>query len=287
MNRRNVVLSASLIAGLAAAGSAQAQVQVQWWHAMSGPLGEWVADLAKDFNAKQKEYVVVPTFKGTYGETLTAGIAAFRAGTAPDILQVYEVGTATMMASKGAIKPVSEVMTMGGAKFDPKVYIPAVAGYYTAPNGQMLSLPFNSSTTVFYYNKDAFKAAAGSERTATVDEGRTNYVAPLGLALQQITKDVEVDLRGKHVIVCEDIYDSGRTLAAIRDLLRVHHPASVEVAAFLYKKVKKRVAEVEIKYKGYDIEDKFVVGYGLDYSEMYRNLPYVGVLKRSVYEGGK
>ena len=144
MNRRNVVLSASLIASLAAAGSAQAQTQIHWWHAMSGPLGEWVADLAKDFNAKQKEYVVVPTYKGTYGETLTAGIAAFRAGTAPDILQVYEVGTATMMASKGAIKPVAEVMTMGGAKFDPKVYIPAVAGYYTAPNGQMLSLPFNS-----------------------------------------------------------------------------------------------------------------------------------------------
>ncbi|KAB2873365.1 MAG: sn-glycerol-3-phosphate ABC transporter substrate-binding protein UgpB [Burkholderiaceae bacterium] len=166
MNRRNVVLSASLIAGLAAAGSAQAQTQIHWWHAMSGPLGEWVADLAKDFNAKQKEYVVVPTFKGTYGETLTAGIAAFRAGNAPDILQVYEVGTATMMASKGAIKPVAEVMTTGGAKFDPKVYIPAVAGYYTAPNGQMLSLPFNSSTTVFYYNKDAFKAAGLDPNTA-------------------------------------------------------------------------------------------------------------------------
>jgi len=64
-----------------------------------------------------------------------------------------------MMASKGAIKPVGEVMTMGGAKFDQSAYIPAVAGYYTAPNGQMLSFPFNSSTTIFYYNKDAFKAA--------------------------------------------------------------------------------------------------------------------------------
>jgi sn-glycerol 3-phosphate transport system substrate-binding protein len=101
----------------------------------------------------------VPTYKGTYGEALTAAMAAFRAGNAPDILQVYEVGTATMMAAKAAVKPVGEVMTMGGAKFDPKVYIPAVAGYYTAPSGQMLSLPFNSSTTVFYYNKDAFKAA--------------------------------------------------------------------------------------------------------------------------------
>jgi sn-glycerol 3-phosphate transport system substrate-binding protein len=156
--KKGLTFAAGLLAW-ALGGNAHAQVQIQWWHAMPGPLGEWVNDLAKDFNASQKEYVVVPTYKGTYGEALTAAMAAFRAGNAPDILQVYEVGTATMMAAKGAVKPVGEVMTMGGAKFDSKVYIPAVAGYYTAPNGQMLSLPFNSSTTVFYYNKDAFKAA--------------------------------------------------------------------------------------------------------------------------------
>ena len=144
---------------LCAPFASQAQTEVQWWHAMSGPLGEWVNDLAKDFNASQKDYKVVPTFKGTYDESMTAAVAAFRSGNAPHILQVYEVGTATMMAAKGAIKPVGEVMTEGGAKFDTKVYIPAVAGYYTAPNGQMLSFPFNSSTTIFYYNKDAFKAA--------------------------------------------------------------------------------------------------------------------------------
>src|SRR5690606_39313894 len=97
-------------------------------------------------------YVVVPTYKGNYGETFTAAVGACRAATASDVLQVYEVGTATMMAAKGAVKPVGEVMTTGGAKFDASVYIPAVAGYYTAPNGQMLSLPFNSSTTIFYYN---------------------------------------------------------------------------------------------------------------------------------------
>ncbi len=151
--------AATLAIAFAFAPPAQSQTQVQWWHAMSGPLGEWVNDLAKDFNASQKDYVVVPTYKGTYGESFTAAMAAYRAGNAPDILQVYEVGTATMMAAKGAVKPVGEVMTMGGAKFDPKVYIPAVAGYYTAPSGQMLSFPFNSSTTIFYYNKDAFKAA--------------------------------------------------------------------------------------------------------------------------------
>ena len=138
---------------------AQAQTEIQWWHAMSGALGEWVNDLAKDFNDSQKDYKVMPVFKGTYDEAMTAAVAAFRAGNAPHILQVFEVGTATMMASKGAIMPVTEVMNKAGIKFDPAAYVPAVAGYYTAPNGQMLSFPFNSSTTVFWYNKDAFKAA--------------------------------------------------------------------------------------------------------------------------------
>ncbi len=150
--------AAAVFAGLFSMG-ASAQVEIQWWHSMGGALGEWVNDLAKDFNASQSEYKVVPTFKGTYDESMTAAIAAFRSGNAPHILQVFEVGTATMMASKGAIVPVGKVMGDAGVKFDPAAYVPAVAGYYTAPNGQMLSFPFNSSTTVFHYNKDAFKAA--------------------------------------------------------------------------------------------------------------------------------
>ena len=145
--------------GAALAGPAQAQTEIQWWHSMGGALGEWVNDLAKDYNASQKDYKIVPTFKGSYDESMTAAIAAFRAGNAPHILQVFEVGTATMMASKGAVVPVGKVMADAGQKFDPKIYVPAVAGYYTAPNGQMLSFPFNSSTPVFHYNKDAFKAA--------------------------------------------------------------------------------------------------------------------------------
>ncbi len=136
-----------------------AETQIQWWHSMSGALGEWVSDLANEFNASQSEYKIVPTFKGSYDESMTAAIAAYRAGNAPHILQVFEVGTATMMASKGAIVPVGKVMTDAGVKFDQAAYVPAVAGYYTAANGQMLSFPFNSSTTVFHYNKDAFKAA--------------------------------------------------------------------------------------------------------------------------------
>nr|WP_315230061.1 sn-glycerol-3-phosphate ABC transporter substrate-binding protein UgpB [uncultured Albidiferax sp.] len=139
--------------------TAQAQTEIQWWHSMNSVNGEWVNDLAKDFNASQKDYKIVPTYKGQYDESMTAAIAAFRAGNAPHILQVFEVGTATMMASKKAIMPVGQMMKDAGEKFDPAAYIPAVASYYTTASGQMMSFPFNSSTTVFYYNKDAFKAA--------------------------------------------------------------------------------------------------------------------------------
>ena len=155
----NIPRALALAALLSTALGAQAQTEIQWWHSMTAVNNEWVNDLAKEFNAGQKDYKIVPTYKGIYDESMTAAIAAFRAGNAPHILQVFEVGTATMMASKGAIVPVGKVMKDAGYKFDPSVYIPAVAGYYTAPSGEMLSFPFNSSTTVFYLNKDAFKAA--------------------------------------------------------------------------------------------------------------------------------
>ncbi|QHJ00605.1 sn-glycerol-3-phosphate ABC transporter substrate-binding protein UgpB [Xylophilus rhododendri] len=152
-------LALAAAAGVLLAANAQAQTEIQWWHSMTAVNGEWVNDLAKQFNESQKSYKIVPTFKGSYDESMTAAVAAFRAGNAPDILQVFEVGTATMMASKKAVVPVSKVMTDAGYKFDSKAYISAVAGYYTAPSGEMLSFPFNSSTTIFYFNKDAFKAA--------------------------------------------------------------------------------------------------------------------------------
>ncbi|NCT96740.1 MAG: sn-glycerol-3-phosphate ABC transporter substrate-binding protein UgpB [Comamonadaceae bacterium] len=159
MKNRFLPLAGAVALAATLAGPAHAQTEIQWWHSMGGALGEWVNDLAKDFNASQTQYKIVPTFKGSYDESMTAAIAAFRAGNAPHILQVFEVGTATMMASRQAIVPVGEVMKKAGVTFDPNAYVPAVAGYYTAPNGQMLSFPFNSSTTVFHYNKDAFKAA--------------------------------------------------------------------------------------------------------------------------------
>jgi sn-glycerol 3-phosphate transport system substrate-binding protein len=153
---------------LCAAASAQAATEITWWHSMTGALGERVAALADQFNKSQSNYKVNAVYKGAYDESMSAAIAAYRAGNAPNILQVFEVGTATMMYSKGAIVPVSQVMKQAGEKFDTSGYVPAVAGYYTAPNGEMLSFPFNSSTTVFYYNKDMFAKAGLDPEKAPV-----------------------------------------------------------------------------------------------------------------------
>ena len=139
--------------------AAMAQTEIQFWHAFTGRLGELVKAQVEDFNASQDKYTVVESHKGNYSETLNAGIAAFRAGEQPDILMVFEVGTATMMAAKGAIRPVYQVMAESGAEFDPDAYIGAVKGYYTSADGEMLSLPFNSSTPVLWVNRDAMTAA--------------------------------------------------------------------------------------------------------------------------------
>jgi sn-glycerol 3-phosphate transport system substrate-binding protein len=158
MTYRIAVLVA-LAGALGLAAPASAQTEIQWWHALPGELGQKVEKIAADFNATQKDYKLVPVYKGTYPEVMTAAIAAFRAKQPPHIVQVFEVGTATMMAAKGAVYPVYQLMKDAGEPFDPKSYLAAVVGYYTDTGGNMLSFPFNSSTPVFYYNKDLFKKA--------------------------------------------------------------------------------------------------------------------------------
>jgi len=151
-------LAAAAWAGIPAVAGAQ-PVEVQWWHAMGGQRGETINEIAAGFNKMQSEYKVVPVYKGSYSDTMTAAIAAFRAKQHPHIVQVFEVGTATMMAAKGAIYPVHQLMADANEAFDPKAYLPAVYGYYSTTDGKLLSMPFNSSTPVFYWNKDAFKKA--------------------------------------------------------------------------------------------------------------------------------
>jgi sn-glycerol 3-phosphate transport system substrate-binding protein len=136
-----------------------ALTEVQWWHAMTGASNEVVETLAKEFNESQSDYKVVPVFKGTYVETLNAGIAAYRAKKAPHILQVFDVGTGTMMAAKGAIVPVPQVFSSAGLGFDKTRYLPGIVSYYSTPAGELLSFPYNSSSPILFIRKDAFRKA--------------------------------------------------------------------------------------------------------------------------------
>jgi sn-glycerol 3-phosphate transport system substrate-binding protein len=159
---RLAIIAAAIIA-IGTAQPAAAQTEIQWWHAMTGANNDVVVKLANDFNATQKDYKVIPSYKGSYPDTMNAAIAAFRAGNAPHILQVFEVGTATMMSATNAIKPVHVLMKEAGEPFDPNVYLPTVTGYYSTSKGEMLSMPFNSSSTVMWINRDALKKAGVAE----------------------------------------------------------------------------------------------------------------------------
>jgi sn-glycerol 3-phosphate transport system substrate-binding protein len=150
---------AAATAVVALTSPAWAVTDIMWWHAMSGELGRQLEKLAADFNASQSEYRVVPSYKGNYTETVTAAIFAFRSRGQPAIVQVNEIATATMMAAKGAIYPVFELMRDESEAFSPAAYLPAVTGYYADVGGNMLSFPFNASTPMLYYNKNLFRAA--------------------------------------------------------------------------------------------------------------------------------
>ncbi len=165
LNRKVTILAAAAAFAGGLPSAALAATEVEWWHAMGGKLGEKVNEIAEGFNASQSNYTLVPVYKGNYTETMTAAIAAFRANQQPHIVQVFEVGTASMMGAKGAIKPVYQLMAEAGEPFDPAAYLSSVTGYYTDTDGNMLSMPFNSSTPVVYYNKDAF-AKAGLDPNA-------------------------------------------------------------------------------------------------------------------------
>ena len=162
------VATAVLMSGMSTVAFAAAEIQ--WWHAMGGINGERVNKIATDFNATQSDYKVVPVYKGNYTETMTAAVAAFRAKKQPHIVQVFEVGTATMMAAKGAVYPIEDVMKDAGEPFDKADYVPGVISYYQASDGKLLSMPFNSSTPVLWYNKDALDKAGVDKVPTTWDE---------------------------------------------------------------------------------------------------------------------
>ncbi|MCE8020907.1 sn-glycerol-3-phosphate ABC transporter substrate-binding protein UgpB [Halomonas sp. MCCC 1A11036] len=173
MSPRSIaVLSGALATTLSL--SAQAATEIEWWHAMGGELGDILVEITEDFNASQDDYRVRPSYRGNYTETMTGAIAAFRARQQPHILQVFEVGTGTMMAAEGAIYPIYRLMEEHGRAFDREAFLPAVVGYYTDTSGNMLSFPFNSSTPIMYYNREIF-AEAGLEGAPTTWEEMEEY----------------------------------------------------------------------------------------------------------------
>ena len=170
LTAKAAAIAALACASLAAGAPAFAQTEILWWHAMDGRLGEKVNEIADGFNASQSDYVLKPVYKGNYTETMTQAIGAFRSKQPPHIVQVFEVGTATMMGARGAIYPVFELMASHGKGFDQDAYLKSVTGYYADNDGNMLSMPFNSSTPVLYYNMDAFAKAGIDGPPRTWDE---------------------------------------------------------------------------------------------------------------------
>ena len=162
MQRRHILLGTSgLLAASFVAPSVRAQgrTEIQFWYGLGGALGERVAEQVTRFNESQSRFRVNANFRGSYVEVMTGAIAAWRAGTPPHIAQVFEVGTATMMAAGPAIRPTHELLGEAGITLDPKRYLAGVRGYYSDTQGRLISMPHNSSSAVLWINLDAFEKA--------------------------------------------------------------------------------------------------------------------------------
>ena len=156
-----------LTAGMmTAAIPAAAQTDIQWWHAMGGRLGEVVEEIAVKYNASQDTYNLVPTYKGGYEDTMTAGIAAFRAKQQPNIIQIFDAGAATIINAKGATIPVADLM----ANFNSADYIEGVRYFYADSDDKMIGMPFNASTPLLYFNKDILAEVGIDGPPATWEE---------------------------------------------------------------------------------------------------------------------
>lgn len=168
--RRKILSAVALAAFAFSATAAKAEpVEIQWWHAMGGRLGEVVNELTEKFNASQSDYKLVSTYKGGYEDTMTAGIAAFRADQQPHIIQIFDAGAATIINAPGAVYPVQDLLTEHGVGFDIENYISGVRYFYADSDGKMIGMPFNSSTPLLYYNKEALDKA-GVEAPTTWEE---------------------------------------------------------------------------------------------------------------------
>jgi sn-glycerol 3-phosphate transport system substrate-binding protein len=152
---------------LATAGAASAEkVKFEYWYGLTGDLGAVVAETCNRFNASQDQYEAVCVGQDGYDKAVQNTIAAFRAGKHPTLVQSFDAGTADLMLS-GEFYPVKKLMEDAGYSIDWANYFPGIANYYSASNGDFFSMPFNSSTPVYYYNKDQFAKAGITEAPLT------------------------------------------------------------------------------------------------------------------------
>jgi sn-glycerol 3-phosphate transport system substrate-binding protein len=160
------------LAGFALALSASASMaatNITWWHGMAGRNGEVINEVAQKFNAAQSACALTPVSKGTYEEALASGIAAFRSGEQPNILQVFDAGAATIINAPGAVIPAEDLITGAGYTFDRDAFVEGVRYFYAAPDGKFVGMPFNSSAPIMYVNTEALEKA-GVEAPKTWEE---------------------------------------------------------------------------------------------------------------------
>ncbi|WP_138469403.1 extracellular solute-binding protein [Poseidonocella sp. HB161398] len=156
---RTVTVSALALAASLAVAKADDATQIQWWHGMGGKNQEVINEISRKFNDAQSACALTPVSKGTYEEALASGIAAFRSGEQPNILQVFDAGAATIMNAPGATIPAEDLITQAGYGFDREAFINGVRYFYADADGKFVGMPFNSSAPIMYINTQAFEKA--------------------------------------------------------------------------------------------------------------------------------
>ena len=166
---KRVLLGAVALVALATPALAGGKTKIDFWYGNSGDISKVVQQVCQHFNESQKDYEIVCTSQGTYAGAVQNTIAAYRAGQQPTIVQVFDVGTLDLMLSD-AYYPASKLMADEGYKVDWSNYLPGIRGYYATSKGDMYSFPFNSSTALLYWNKDAFQKIGKTDAPKTWEE---------------------------------------------------------------------------------------------------------------------
>ncbi len=162
-------LSIAALTLTVSATSSMAATNISWWHGMGGANADVINEISKRFNESQQSCALTPVSKGSYEEALASGIAAFRSGEQPNILQVFDAGAATIINAKGATVPAEDLINNAGYKFDREAFIEGVRYFYAAPDGKFVGMPFNSSAPIMYINTEALKKV-GVEAPKTWEE---------------------------------------------------------------------------------------------------------------------